>query len=45
MILPGFISKIPMKISLPLLFTAPVFAVVIFLSIITFSEGKMMPTI
>ena len=40
MILPGFISKIPMKISLPLLFTAPVFAVVIFLSIIAFSEGK-----
>ena len=40
MILPGFISKIPMKISLPLLFTAPVFGVVIFLSIITFSEGK-----
>jgi len=29
-----------MKISLPLLFTAPVFCVVIFLSIITFSEGK-----
>jgi sigma-B regulation protein RsbU (phosphoserine phosphatase) len=40
MFMPGFISKIPMKISLPLLFTAPVFAVVIFLSIITFSEGK-----
>ncbi len=40
MILPPFISKIPMKISLPLLFTAPVFAVVIFLSIIAFSEGK-----
>ena len=40
MILPPFISKIPMKISFPLLFTAPVFAVVIFLSIITFSEGK-----
>jgi hypothetical protein len=40
MILPAFISKIPMKISLPLLFTAPVFAVVIFLSIIAFSEGK-----
>ena len=40
MILPAFISKIPMKISLPLLFTAPVFCVVIFLSIIAFSEGK-----
>jgi serine phosphatase RsbU (regulator of sigma subunit) len=40
MILPGFISKIPMKISLPLLFTAPVICVVIFLSIITFSEAK-----
>jgi sigma-B regulation protein RsbU (phosphoserine phosphatase) len=40
MILPGFVSKIPMKISLPLLFTAPVFFVVIFLSIIAFSEGK-----
>jgi serine phosphatase RsbU (regulator of sigma subunit) len=40
MILPGFVSKIPMKISLPLLFTAPVFCVVIFLSIITYSEGK-----
>ena len=40
MILPAFVSKIPMKISLPLLFTAPVICVVIFLSIITFSEGK-----
>jgi len=40
MILPDFISKIPMKISLPLLFTAPVICVVIFLSIIAFSEGK-----
>jgi serine phosphatase RsbU (regulator of sigma subunit) len=39
-ILPSFISKIPMKISLPLLFTAPVFCVVILLSIIAFSEGK-----
>jgi hypothetical protein len=29
-----------MKISLPLLYTAPVFGVVIFLSIITFSKGK-----
>ncbi|CAB1060315.1 hypothetical protein D1BOALGB6SA_5081 [Olavius sp. associated proteobacterium Delta 1] len=40
MILPGIISKIPMKISLPLLFTAPVFGVVIFLSIITFAESN-----
>ena len=40
MILPAFVSKIPMKISLPLLFTAPVICVVIFLSIIAFSEGK-----
>jgi sigma-B regulation protein RsbU (phosphoserine phosphatase) len=41
MILPAFVSKIPMKISLPLLFTAPVICVVVFLSIITFSEGKI----
>jgi serine phosphatase RsbU (regulator of sigma subunit) len=40
MILPPFISKIPMKISLPLLFTAPVFCVVIFLSAIGYVEGK-----
>ena len=40
MILPPFISKIPMKISLPLLFTAPVFCVVIFLSGITYVEEK-----
>jgi len=40
MILPSFISKIPMKISLPLLFTAPVFGVVIFLSAITYVEEK-----
>ena len=40
MILPSFISKIPMKISLPLLFTAPVFCVVIFLSAITYVEEK-----
>jgi len=38
--LPPFISKIPMKISLPLLFTAPVFCVVIFLSAIAYVEGK-----
>jgi len=38
--LPSFISKIPMKISLPLLFTAPVFCVVIFLSAIAYIEGK-----
>jgi sigma-B regulation protein RsbU (phosphoserine phosphatase) len=40
MILPSFISKIPMKISLPLLFTAPVFCVVIFLSAITYVEER-----
>ncbi len=40
MLLPAFFSKIPIKISLPLLFTVPVCAVVIFLSIINFSEGK-----
>ena len=40
MMMPPFISKIPMKVSLPLLFTAPVFLVVIFLSIIAFTEGK-----
>jgi phosphoserine phosphatase RsbU/P len=38
--LPAFISKIPMKISLPLLFTAPVICVVIFLSAITYVEEK-----
>jgi sigma-B regulation protein RsbU (phosphoserine phosphatase) len=40
MILPSFISKIPMKISLPLLFTAPVICVVIFLSAIAYVEEK-----
>jgi hypothetical protein len=40
MMMPPFISKIPMKVSLPQLFTAPVFCVVIFLSVIAFSEGK-----
>jgi phosphoserine phosphatase RsbU/P len=34
------ISKIPMRISLPLLFTAPVIGVVIILSAISFLEGK-----
>jgi len=40
MVLPPFISKIPMKISLPVLFTAPVLCVVVFLSFIAFTEGK-----
>jgi hypothetical protein len=34
------ISKIPMRISLPLLFTAPVVGVVIILSAIAFLEGQ-----
>ena len=40
MVLPPFIAKIPMKISLPVLFTAPVLCVVVFLSFIAFTEGK-----
>ena len=36
----SIISKIPMKISVPLLLTAPVIAVVIILSVIAYVEGK-----
>jgi serine phosphatase RsbU (regulator of sigma subunit) len=36
----SIISKIPIKISAPLLLTAPVFSVVIILSVIAWAEGK-----